>query len=123
MPYTPNDETANKYKIPTLMSAITCVLLNGITAHATKAKVIVTIGAKIKITLLEHGPRDIPSYASKGAAGIDIEASIKEPIRIEPRGRILIPSGFKIELPINYEAQIRPRSGLAIKAIENFERN
>ena len=69
----------------------------------------------IKITLLEHGPKDIPGYASKGAAGIDIEASIKEPIRVEPRKRILIPSGFKIELPINYEAQIRPRSGLAIK--------
>ena len=69
----------------------------------------------IKITLLEHGPKDIPGYASKGAAGIDIEASIKEPIKIEPKERILIPSGFKIELPINYEAQIRPRSGLAIK--------
>ena len=69
----------------------------------------------IKITLLEHGPRDIPDNASKGAAGIDIEASIKEPIKIDPRERILIPSGFKIELPINYEAQIRPRSGLAIK--------
>ena len=69
----------------------------------------------IKITLLDHGPRDIPDYASKGAAGIDIEASIKEPIRVEPGERILIPSGFKIELPINYEAQIRPRSGLAIK--------
>ena len=69
----------------------------------------------IKITLLDHGTRDIPGYASKGAAGIDIEASIKEPIRVEPRKRILIPSGFKIELPINYEAQIRPRSGLAIK--------
>ena len=69
----------------------------------------------IKITLLEHGPKDIPGYASKGAAGIDIEAAIKEPIKIDPRERILIPSGFKIELPINYEAQIRPRSGLAIK--------
>ena len=69
----------------------------------------------MKITLLDHGPRDIPDYASKGAAGIDIEASIKEPIRVEPGERILIPSGFKIELPINYEAQIRPRSGLAIK--------
>ena len=69
----------------------------------------------IKITLLEHGPKDMPDYATIGAAGIDIEASIKEPIIIEPRERILIPSGFKIELPTNYEAQIRPRSGLAIK--------
>ena len=69
----------------------------------------------IKITLLEHGPKDIPDYATKGAAGIDIEASIKEPVKIDPRERILIPSGFKIELPVNYEAQIRPRSGLAIK--------
>ncbi len=39
----------------------------------------------IKITLLEHGPKDIPGYASKGAAGIDIEASIKKPIKIDPR--------------------------------------
>ena len=69
----------------------------------------------VKITLLEHGPKDMPDYATKGAAGIDIEASINEPITIEPRERILIPSGFKIELPTNYEAQIRPRSGLAIK--------
>ena len=69
----------------------------------------------IKISLLGHGPKNIPKYATSGSAGIDIEAAIKEPIKICPGERVLIPSGFKIELPKSYEAQIRPRSGLAIK--------
>ena len=69
----------------------------------------------IKISLLEHGPKKIPKYATNGSAGIDIEAAIKEPIKIYPGKGVLIPSGFKIALPRNYEAQIRPRSGLAIK--------
>lgn len=69
----------------------------------------------IKISLLDHGPNNIPKYATKGSAGIDIEAAIEESIQISPGERVLIPAGFKIELPINYEAQIRPRSGLAIK--------
>lgn len=69
----------------------------------------------IKITLLKHGPKNLPKYATEGSAGIDIQAGIKKPIKIEPGERILIPSGFKMEIPKNYEAQIRPRSGLAIK--------
>ena len=69
----------------------------------------------IKITLLKHGPKVLPNYATQGSAGIDIEAAIKDPIEIEPGERILIPTGFKLEIPINYEIQIRPRSGLAIK--------
>lgn len=69
----------------------------------------------IKFILLEHGPDNIPQYATNGSAGIDIEAAIKEPIEIAPGERMLISTGFKIELPVDYEAQIRPRSGLAIK--------
>ncbi len=70
---------------------------------------------EMKITLLKHGPKILPKYATEGSAGIDIMAAIKEPINIEPGERILIPSGFKLEIPIEYEIQIRPRSGLAIK--------
>ena len=69
----------------------------------------------IKITLLKHGPKFLPNYATQGSAGIDIEAAIKDSIKIGPGERILIPTGFKLEIPINYEIQIRPRSGLAIK--------
>jgi dUTP pyrophosphatase len=69
----------------------------------------------LKITLLKHGPKVLPKYATKGSAGIDIKAGIKKPIKIAPGERILIPTGFKLEIPINYEVQIRPRSGLAIK--------
>ena len=69
----------------------------------------------VKITLLKHGPKVLPEYATEGSAGIDIGAAIQKPIHIGPGERILIPSGFKLEIPIKYEVQIRPRSGLAIK--------
>ena len=69
----------------------------------------------VKITLLKHGPKVLPEYATKGSAGIDVMAAIHEPISIGPGERILVPSGFKLEIPVEYEVQIRPRSGLAIK--------
>ena len=69
----------------------------------------------VKITLLKHGPKVLPEYATKGSAGLDVMAAIHEPISIGPGERILIPSGFKLEIPVEYEVQIRPRSGLAIK--------
>jgi dUTP pyrophosphatase len=69
----------------------------------------------IKIILLGHGPKTPPKYATKGSAGIDIEAAIQAPIELKPGERKLVPSGFKLEIPLNYEIQIRPRSGLAIK--------
>ena len=70
---------------------------------------------EVKITLLKHGPKVLPEYATEGSAGIDIMAAIQEPISIGPGERILVPSGFKLEIPVEYEVQIRPRSGLAIK--------
>ena len=69
----------------------------------------------VKITLLKHGPKVLPEYATEGSAGVDIVAAIHEPISIGPGERILVPSGFKLEIPVEYEVQIRPRSGLAIK--------
>ena len=70
---------------------------------------------EVKITLLKHGPKVLPEYATKGSAGLDVMAAIHEPISIGPGERILVPSGFKLEIPVEYEVQIRPRSGLAIK--------
>ena len=57
----------------------------------------------------------LPSYATAGAAGMDIAAAINQPMDLEPRQRMAIPTGFAIEVPPRYEVQIRPRSGLALK--------
>ena len=57
----------------------------------------------------------MPSYATQGAAGMDLYAANENPIVLSPMERTLIPLGFTMELPAGYEAQIRPRSGMAIK--------
>lgn len=68
---------------------------------------------------LPHG-EDLPppAYETEGAAGMDLSAALPEgpPVIIAPLDRALIPTGLVIELPLNYEAQIRPRSGLALKS-------
>ena len=71
---------------------------------------------KVKFQRLAHA-KDLalPSYATKGAAGMDIAAAIDQPICLQPGTIMAIPTGFAIELPAGYEAQIRPRSGLALK--------
>jgi len=57
----------------------------------------------------------LPFYASEGAAGMDLHAYLKEETTLNPGDRKLIPTGLHLELPVGYEAQIRPRSGLALK--------
>lgn len=57
----------------------------------------------------------LPCYQTDGAAGMDLCAFLKEPVTLEPLERKLIPTGLKMELPCGYEAQVRPRSGMAIK--------
>lgn len=57
----------------------------------------------------------LPAYATESAAGMDLRANLQEPVVLKPLERRLIPTGLFIELPVGYEAQIRPRSGLAIK--------
>lgn len=70
----------------------------------------------VKLRRLPHGAGlDLPSYATSGAAGMDLLAAIEEPVTIEPGQRKLIPTGFCIALPPGYELQVRPRSGLALK--------
>jgi len=67
----------------------------------------------VKLINKSHHPA--PSYATTGSAGMDIRANLTEPIVLEPLDRVLIPTGLFMELPFGYEAQIRPRSGLATK--------
>ena len=70
----------------------------------------------IKFQRLAHASDlALPSYATEGAVGMDIEAAIDRPICLQPGTIIAIPTGFAMELPVGYEAQIRPRSGLALK--------
>ena len=57
----------------------------------------------------------IPKYETAEAAGMDLRANIKEPITLAPLQRVLVPTGLSIALPSGYEAQVRPRSGLALK--------
>ncbi|MBU1298860.1 MAG: dUTP diphosphatase [Bacteroidetes bacterium] len=73
---------------------------------------------KIQIRIARVNPQvtdiPLPSYATTGSAGIDIYAAVEDKLVISPNQTRLIPTGFQIELPQGYEAQIRPRSGLAI---------
>ncbi len=57
----------------------------------------------------------LPSYATEGAAGMDLLAAVREPVVIPPGGRALIPTGLRLAIPAGYEIQVRPRSGLALK--------
>ena len=70
---------------------------------------------KITINIVNKSPNELPSYATAGSAGMDLRANLAETITLKPLERQLIPTGLFIELPDGYEAQIRPRSGLAIK--------
>ena len=70
----------------------------------------------VKIVRLEHArDLDLPAYETSGAAGMDLRAAIDAPVTLEPRARTVIKTGLSIALPEGYEAQVRPRSGLAFK--------
>ncbi len=68
---------------------------------------------KVKIINKSHHP--LPAYATEQSAGLDIRANIDTPIELKPLQRCLVPTGLYMALPKGYEAQVRPRSGLAIK--------
>lgn len=70
---------------------------------------------KLEIKIINQSGNPLPEYATDGSAGMDIRASLTAPVVLRPMERVLIPTGLFIELPEGYEAQIRPRSGLAIK--------
>jgi dUTP pyrophosphatase len=69
----------------------------------------------IPVKIINESTNPLPAYTTEGAAGMDIRAFLTEPVQLASLQRALIPTGLYIELPSGYEAQIRPRSGLAIK--------
>lgn len=70
---------------------------------------------KININIINTSSNPLPSYATTGSAGMDIRANLGHPLTLQPLERFLTPTGLFIELPECYEAQIRPRSGMALK--------
>lgn len=69
----------------------------------------------MNIKIINTSTNPLPHYATSGASGMDIRANINTTITLQPLERTLIPTGLFVEIPLGYEAQIRPRSGLAIK--------
>lgn len=69
----------------------------------------------IKIKVVNRGHQPLPAYATAQSAGMDLRANLDEPVTLQPLERRLIPTGLHIALPEGYEAQVRPRSGLALK--------
>ena len=69
----------------------------------------------MKIKIINNSKNALPSYSTELSAGMDLRANLNSPVTMKPLERALIPTGLFIELPSGYEAQIRPRSGLAIK--------
>lgn len=69
----------------------------------------------IRVSIVNQSNNPLPDYATAGSSGVDIRAHLEQPITIQPSERILVPTGFFVEIPVGYEIQIRPRSGLAIK--------
>lgn len=69
----------------------------------------------VKIQVVNCGHQQLPTYATPQSAGMDLRANLEAPITLRPMERKLIPTGLHIALPEGYEAQVRPRSGLALK--------
>ena len=76
---------------------------------------IIYITRMIEVKVINKGRQPLPAYATKQSAGMDLRANIDEPVVLRPMERRLIPTGLFIALPEGYEAQVRPRSGLALK--------
>jgi dUTP pyrophosphatase len=68
-----------------------------------------------QVKIVNRSPFDLPAYATLFSAGMDLRANLAEPLRFKPLQRAMVPTGLFIELPQGYEAQIRPRSGLAAR--------
>lgn len=70
---------------------------------------------EVLVKIINHSDNNLPHYATAGSAGMDIRANLLQPIVLQPMQREMVPTGLFIELPDGYEAQVRPRSGLAFK--------
>ena len=69
----------------------------------------------MKVPIVNHSPYPCPSYATPQSAGVDLKANLEDPITLQPLQRTLVPTGLFMALPAGFEAQVRPRSGLAAK--------
>ena len=69
----------------------------------------------IEIKVVNKGHQPLPQYATEQSAGMDLRANLEAPVELKPMERRLIPTGLHISLPVGFEAQVRPRSGLALK--------
>lgn len=69
----------------------------------------------MKVNVINKSKHELPAYQTEGSAGMDLRANLEESVSLQPLERKLIGTGLFIELPVGYEAQIRPRSGLAFK--------
>lgn len=69
----------------------------------------------LAVKIVNQSVNALPEYATLGSSGMDIRANLSEPLVLEPLARVLVPTGLFVEIPLGYEIQIRPRSGLAIK--------
>ena len=69
----------------------------------------------LKVRIINNSNNPLPAYATEGSSGMDLRANLLEPLTIAPLERMMVPTGIFLEIPHGYEAQVRPRSGLAIK--------
>lgn len=69
----------------------------------------------MKVKVINRSKHDLPNYETKASAGLDIRANVEGPIVLKPLERVLVKTGLFLEIPEGYEAQVRPRSGLALK--------
>ena len=69
----------------------------------------------LPVNIINNSSNELPAYATVGSAGMDIRANLTESIQLAPLERSLVPTGLYMQIPIGYEAQVRPRSGLALK--------
>lgn len=69
----------------------------------------------MKVQIINRSGHELPAYATAASAGMDLRANISQPMTLQPMQRVLVPTGLFMALPPGYEAQVRPRSGLALK--------
>lgn len=70
--------------------------------------------SEISIRIINESANQLPAYATPGSSGMDLRANIEEPVTLKPLERKLIPTGLYMEIPLGYEGQVRPRSGMAV---------
>lgn len=69
----------------------------------------------MQVRIVNKSQHELPAYSTEASAGMDIRANLEDDVLLKPLERMIVPTGLYIELPVGYEAQIRPRSGMAIR--------